>query len=293
MEQKAAEMEKSKEQILAERQAKKAVKQQNKQPESAPTPANKDEIKPTKPLVAAPPKVPTAAPSKTKLQSASKEKPVTPVVQVSRETDKDKDKIHAEREAKKLAKQAAKKKVEPLSTARIPPADNKTKSKITIVNSSEVTEKMSKMEITNETAAEALDKTKPVLSKAERRAIQEAQRADKAKALEDKKNLTTTLKKTSEIPAKKSLVSPPSTTTHKATSAPSSKALHKVKLFKHLYSEKCDVNINVNGNLNPAIIRLGLQYQSDSVVGSNARCFAFLNAMKTVSSKFSLLRNIK
>lgn len=125
-------------------------------------------------------------------------------------------------------------------------------------------------------------KVKPV-TKAERRAKQEEQRAAKAKSLEEKNLPKQPAKKSNETITKPKA---PSTAPHKVVSnaAPlKTSALHKVKLFKHLYSEKCDLNINVNKKLHPAIIKLGLQYGSDSVVGSNARCYAFLNAMKIVS----------
>ena len=41
------------------------------------------------------------------------------------------------------------------------------------------------------------------------------------------------------------------------------------------------------GNIHPAIIRLGLQYASRVVCGSNARALALMNAMKIVISDYS------
>lgn len=282
--------EKSKEQILAERQAKKAAKPQVKKPDAASSPSVKPEVKTTQSSspakVAAVPKAKLPAKVSAPAPIVNKEKPTVVQVQPPKEADKDKDKIHAEREAKKLAKQAAKKKVE--TTTKTISTEAKVETKAPVVKPAavnEVTEKIESMKIAEDHA----DKAKPVLSKAERRAIQEAQRAAKAKALEDKKTVKPSEKKTSDASAKKTHASPPTTTPHKAATSPSSKssAVHKVKLFKHLYSDKCDVNINVNGSLHPAIIKLGLQYKSDSVVGSNARCFAFLNAMKIVSRSVS------
>lgn len=145
----------------------------------------------------------------------------------------------------------------------------------------ELAAKMEKLHVSDTNS-----KAKPA-TKAERRAIQEAQRASKVKALEEKNNVKPSKKSPSDKAAKKSQdtkSSPPSATAQKSanSSAPKASALHKVKLFKHLYSDKCNLNINVNQKLHPAIIKVGLQYANDSVVGSNARCYAFINAMNIV-----------
>ncbi|XP_044580424.1 translation initiation factor eIF-2B subunit delta [Cotesia glomerata] len=58
---------------------------------------------------------------------------------------------------------------------------------------------------------------------------------------------------------------------------------HEMSLFKHLYHarEQCHVDVPVvNSHLHPAIIRLGVQYKDKVIVGSNARCVAFLSALK-------------
>lgn len=176
--------------------------------------------------------------------------------------EKSKEQILAERQAKKAAKQTKSK-----DTVPAPPASDK-------------------LEI-HENTNDA-DKAK-IATKAERRAIQESQRAAKAKALEEK-NKKLVVKKPSEVRVDKpreSIHDPlkAAVTKSGSGSVPKPSALHKVKLFKHLYTEKCDTNINVNHHLHPAILKLGLQYSSDSIVGSNARCYAFLNAMKTVSMR--------
>lgn len=57
-----------------------------------------------------------------------------------------------------------------------------------------------------------------------------------------------------------------------------------IKLFSHLERSKADVNLFVNNsNIHPSVARLGEQYARRTVVGSNARCIGFLNAMKMVS----------
>lgn len=56
-----------------------------------------------------------------------------------------------------------------------------------------------------------------------------------------------------------------------------------IKLFSHLERSKPDVNLFVNNpNIHPSVARLGEQYARRTVVGSNARCIGFLNAMKMV-----------
>lgn len=275
--------EKSKEEILAERQSKKAVKMVKKtgnesgevKKEVATSPAN---VK----IVQASPagsKVAQASPASAKLSQQSAAKP--------QEIEKSKEQIHAEREAKKLAKQAAKKKIDVGTTPTVTPVKpvaatpSQPKPPVAKTNSdADLAGKLEKLHIDDsETPG------KKILSKAERRAIQEAQRAAKVKALEEKK---TPAKKVSETPSKKVQETPGKKIfeTPMKIAATKPTAVHKVKLFKHLYSDKCDYNINVNQKLHPAIVKLGLQYASDSVVGSNSRCYAFLNAMKIVSRNF-------
>lgn len=270
--------EKSKEQILAERQAKKSAKQGRK--------SEGGEKK-------------VETPVKETLPAAVPQKPV-PVISESpqkpQETEKSKEQILAEREAKKLAKQAAKKKdgatpsgtpaatpVKPSAPAAKPSVTPAPKPASTPAPKqtpdSNLADKLENLQINDSGETPG----KKILSKAERRAIQEAQRAAKAKALEEKKTST---KKVSETPAKKMLENQGNKlfeTPAKVSTAIKPSTTHKVKLFKHLYNEKCDFNINVNPKIHPAVVKLGLQYASDSVVGSNARCYAFLNAMKIVS----------
>jgi translation initiation factor eIF-2B subunit delta len=265
---------KTKEQILAERQAKKAEKMQKSKKESGEGSAK---AVPVKQIEKKADPVKTNSPQKVKSPSVA-----APVVQNSsasvaqtsetpKEGDKSKDQVQSDRKARKQEKQSAKKKVDAPSE----PIQASAKVPVTKTNSDvELAVKMENLHI-----ADDENKAKPALSKAERRAIQEAQRAAKAKALEEKKSVKPVAKKTLEASIKKPQTSPKKAIVTK----PSASALHKVKLFKHLYSDKCDLNIKINQNLHPAIVKLGLQYANDTVVGSNARCYAFLNAMKIVS----------
>lgn len=57
-----------------------------------------------------------------------------------------------------------------------------------------------------------------------------------------------------------------------------------VRLFRHLERPNTNVNLFINNPLiHPSITRLGEQYAKRTIVGSNARCIAFMNAMKMVS----------
>lgn len=243
--------EKSREQILAERQAKKSSKKKE-------TPETVKKVDPTPSQPATKPVVKVETPQVPKVEAP---KPSQETVK----SDKTREQILAEREAKKQAKLAGKGKkpdIEPVKKEEI----------------EKVVVKIENLEIKEEVDG------KKVLSKAERRAIQEAQRAAKAKAAEDKKQ-----KSKPEVVKK---VAPPVVIkTHSPSRnvvKTSSTTTHKVKLFKHLYLEKPDLNILANSGLHPAIIQLGFQYATSAIVGSNARCYAFLKAMKSVSKLLKL-----
>ena len=263
----------TKDQVHAEREAKKLAKQAKKKGGAAPATTE----------------IPATTETPASLVSLSK-----PTVQIPQPasvpqakpelTEASKDKVHAEREAKKLAKQAKKKggavpenSEKPTTTEGPVVAKSQAKPVVSKENvapvkpTSEIVVKMEQLNLANDATSE---KVKQVPSKAERRAIQEAQRAMKAKALEDKKVVIT--KTAAKVAPKAHTVSAAKASTGSVSS------LHKVKLFKHLYKEKCSLNLNVNSTLHPAIVKLGIQYANDTVVGSNSRCYAFLNAMKKV-----------
>lgn len=264
----------TKDQVHAEREAKKLAKQSKKKGGAAPatnekpatteTPASLDLVSKPTVQIPQPASVPQANPES---------------------TEASKDKVHAEREAKKLAKQAKKKggavpenSEKPTTTEAPAVAKSQAKPVVSKENvapvkpaAAEIVVKMDQLNLANDATSE---KVKQVPSKAERRAIQEAQRAMKAKALEDKKVVVT--KTATKVAPKAHTVSAAKASTGSVSS------LHKVKLFKHLYKEKCSLNLNVNSTLHPAIVKLGIQYANDTVVGSNSRCYAFLNAMKKV-----------
>lgn len=150
------------------------------------------------------------------------------------------------------------------------------------------------------TAANDADaKSSKQLTKAERRAIQEAQRAAKAaksqsaapstkSKSESKSKAPTTptgaAPATNEVEVKK-----PSIKRRNSRKSPTKSAsLHRVKLFNHLYADKTTSPINAlnSSTIHPAIVRLGTQYSSGIVRGSNARCLAFMNAMKMMVNEY-------
>lgn len=289
---------KTKEEILAERQAKKTAKPVKKiEPKVTGTSSPQVKTNATKPVVAGkslPQKSATSKPNVTSAATKQISKPLANSPKVAtmpltspvkipeaaqpdkpQESEKTKEQIHQEREARRLAKLAAKKKSEVPEGAQQSPPETKPAPGLKKNSDTELATKMEDLHI--EDAAIDSAKAKPV-TKAERRAIQEAQRAAKAKALEEKKPVAkkpAESKKPQAVVAKQ--VAP-------AIQAIKNSAVHKVKLFKHLYTAKCDLNIKVNQSLHPAIVKLGLQFANDAIVGSNARCYAFLNAMKIVSS---------
>lgn len=133
-------------------------------------------------------------------------------------------------------------------------------------------------------------------SKAERRAIQEAQRAAKAKLLTEK-SVTGKPSSSKAVVGAKSDAPPHADSTaaviiaksptipKKSTNITTVKVpTHRVKLFNHLYADAGNEPEHLlNSNeIHPALVKLGAQYASRMVVGSNARCLAFMAAMKKV-----------
>ncbi|CAD7014010.1 unnamed protein product [Ceratitis capitata] len=195
--------------------------------------------------------------------------------------DKSREQIKAEREAKKKAKQAQKE----AKATGLP----------------EVTAKLEAIQfVENGLTTPAQDeKKKPALSKSERRAIQEAQRAAKAQALAQKTatpkakpvsaNNQKSSKPTPDTPAKTASKTGSLSTTKSVS--PTAKSLRindcKVRLFNHLEKTHQEVSLFLNNpHLHPSVARLGEQYAQRTVVGSNARCIAFLNALKMVIRDF-------
>ncbi|XP_026472842.1 translation initiation factor eIF-2B subunit delta isoform X3 [Ctenocephalides felis] len=203
---------------------------------------------------------------------------------------KSREEIKAEREAKKLAKQQAKNK-------KVNAGDNSAKSTDIskhVPNSAEATKDTDKAKKTILSKDEVdravlmnksadIEKEKPEKSKAElraeRRAKQEAQRAAKLANVEKPPSEppTNTQKITSKVTPDTEKA--PKLNMKKKLSSPL-QIQHKVKLFSHLYSEKN--NVKNFSTMHPALVRLGEQFREGIVTGSNARCIAFINALKIV-----------
>uniref|UniRef100_A0AAG5DGG2 Translation initiation factor eIF2B subunit delta n=1 Tax=Anopheles atroparvus TaxID=41427 RepID=A0AAG5DGG2_ANOAO len=260
-------------------------------------------------------------------------------------SDKTREEILAEREAKKAAKLAAKNKnkekpaaAQPEQREKAQPAKaHETKASAELSKSGtdgSICEKLKDLHISDETSVR-VDKTssraapttasetkelskaerkaqfeaknptlakkgpegaaKPTLSKAERRAIQEAQRAAKAEALQAKKRDPAPAKDGAKksLP-QKSAGSQGKTAPTGATPAVVKKSVvslgvvgtggpprkHIVNLFNHLHRPKFAAGEIVNSpTLHPAVTKLGIQYAEGAVVGSKARCLAMLKML--------------
>ncbi|XP_054736356.1 translation initiation factor eIF-2B subunit delta [Anastrepha obliqua] len=265
---------KPREDILAQREAKKLAKQAKK------TKALGSGSQITPVAVPAPVSSTTVAPA----QCAAKEKIAcltthnTTNVDAAALNDKTREQIKAEREGKKKAKQALK----AAKATGVP----------------ELAAQLDAVKISqkNDATAAPEEKKKPTLSKSERRALQEAQREAKAQKLiaAQKKPATASDTKkatnsTKDTPIKKAATASPSSTTTSISPLTKSPRRNdcKVRLFNHLVKARQDVNLFLNNPLiHPSITHLGEQYVQRTVVGSNARCIAFLNALKMVIRDF-------
>ncbi|KAK5643692.1 hypothetical protein RI129_007537 [Pyrocoelia pectoralis] len=141
--------------------------------------------------------------------------------------------------------------------------------------------------------AKIKENEKETLSKAEikaqRRAVQEAQRQAKANqklvvtpnnnnqaTKENIKQNEQNIKLGKKVSPKIDLIKSP--------------IKHRVQLFNHLYvgdfQEQNLKRYTLNKDIHPAFLQLGAQYLSRSILGSNARCLAMLSALKTLTNDF-------
>ena len=146
-------------------------------------------------------------------------------------------------------------------------------------------------------AAPPVKKSQKEMTKAERKALQEAQRAAKAARLEQQQ-------------AQKASGSKPAPSNQNAKSSSSSKppagsskpSMHQrrmsiaasgaaddetpkyrgLRIFSHFGLPKAPGH-QIKGDIHPAIIRLGLLFSEFKISGANARCIATLTAFKAVS----------
>lgn len=224
---------------------------------------------------------------------------------ISEQQTSDRDKVKNEREARKLAKQAAKqnkgsKPIVPNPLTVNPPTSKKDEN--TSANKTnkgdqqakQITDALDNLSISkaeqkpNVTSAVSVPEKKQ-LSKAERRAIQEAQRAAKAEKQSSGVSKSTTsavsnevskTKKPLEKPVAKMDESKEVNTIRKPIAKRSIE--HRVKLFNHLYTNNLPCEVVNSSEIHPAIVQLGVQYSNRIVKGCNARGLAFMNAMESV-----------
>lgn len=233
--------------------------------------------------------------------------------------EKSKEQIKAEREAKKAAKAAAKNKnKEKISQVVEGACNEKSKSNTNTVSKEklskskeikklpkelksaksnanlesikseldDITKELDKIQMKETDPSEApkvLEEKSKAQLRAERRAKQEAQRAAKQDQVDKKKQKPTQAKvaiqiKTTSEPVKKV---PLKTSTKDGS--------HGVNLFKHLHHERHIALGNVSdlgSKIHPEIVKLGMKYASKIIVGSNARCVAFLHAVKHLVEDF-------
>ncbi|XP_017072996.1 translation initiation factor eIF-2B subunit delta isoform X2 [Drosophila eugracilis] len=281
--------EKTRDQIMAEREAKKMAKQAKKQNKpvtqatstTSATPATKiiTEVEHTTITT----KLTTTTTTKVQEKSDSVvPKPAQSTLVNGKDAEageKTREQIKAEREAKKAAKKAGKGGAAKIEAATQQLADLK------------VAEKASETVNAVPVATNAdQEKKKPALSKAERRAIQEAQRAAKAQGQVKKSQA---IGKSAPLgppkEPKRESVSPTKTATSSSpTKCPAStpNGECRVKLFNHLVCAKEYSQFINDPLIHPSIARLGVQYAKRTVVGSNARCIAFLHALRQVVHDF-------
>ncbi|KAF5289360.1 hypothetical protein FQR65_LT11871 [Abscondita terminalis] len=136
-------------------------------------------------------------------------------------------------------------------------------------------------EKSNKSEKESTESLSKAELKAQRRAIQEAQRLAKTN-----KTPIVVEKKPAKIVAKieEKKVSP-------VKEVSKIKHSNKVALFNHLYLEDAELqnstsfSITIKG-VHPAFLKLGEQYRTKSILGSNARCLALLSALKCLVTDF-------
>ncbi|XP_043466791.1 translation initiation factor eIF-2B subunit delta isoform X2 [Leptopilina heterotoma] len=234
--------------------------------------------------------------------------------------EKSKEQIKAEREAKKAAKAAAKSKnkekitktvvegtcneksksdtnvvsKEKLSKVKIPKElksakDSSAKSNANLESIKseleDITKELDEIQLKEADASEAPkmaeEKSKAQL-RAERRAKQEAQRAAKQDQVDKKKQKPTQTKVAIQTKV-------PEPVKKIALKTNAKEGSHGVNLFKHLHHERDIALGNVSdlgSKIHPEIVKLGMKYASKIIVGSNARCVAFLHAVKHLVEDF-------
>ncbi|KAF6198338.1 hypothetical protein GE061_008086 [Apolygus lucorum] len=206
---------------------------------------------------------------------------------VPNKSEKSREEILAEREAKKLAKLAAKAKKDVVSEKSRGDQSAAVNDKSATLDLEAVGSNAQK-DVKPVGNSGPTEKSKAAL-RAERRAKQEAQRAAKEGAKKDVENTKPT---TGIQVIKPGSNNEKSTPAQKAQGKPqiskmaATKSNNQPKLLSHLLTDKKPLPAHVYQNVHPAIVELGAKYAARVVSGSNARCIALLQALKRVIVDF-------
>uniref|UniRef100_A0A146M241 Translation initiation factor eIF2B subunit delta n=3 Tax=Lygus hesperus TaxID=30085 RepID=A0A146M241_LYGHE len=202
-------------------------------------------------------------------------------------SERSREEILAEREAKKLAKLAAKTKKKD-GVADQPKGDQiATVNDISAPTSLEAVGSNAHKDVNHVgNDGSTTEKSKAAL-RAERRAKQEAQRAAKEGAKKD-------IEKTKPAIKAESIKEKPKSTQKAQTqskpqvlkTAAAKSHSNQPKLLSHLLTNKKPLPAHIYQNVHPAIVELGAKYAARVVSGSNARCIALLQALKRVIVDF-------
>ena len=138
------------------------------------------------------------------------------------------------------------------------------------------------------------------MTKAERRELQEKQRAAKeaakAQATAGGAGSASTSTKSPKVPphtpkpshqpAASSTPSKQKPSANEPVKEPDMAVHHRSRIFAHFAKHRtgAPLGTGVKGEVHPAIVRLGTQFAEMKIVGSNARCIAMLQAFKQVRS---------
>lgn len=252
---------KSREEILAERKAKKKNKGAKNQPKTE----SQESKKPEKPVDLSTENQQLGIQNKEN-KRAAEEKSQGDV----KENQKSREEVLAEREAKRLTKQSGRKKDQVSVAQKDENAEIKSAENVPDAKGTKASENDN---VKTETISDGKSKAQ---LRAERRAKQDAQRAKKL----DQK--TSVEAKVEILPSKTPQVAV------KTVKPPSQIVIsHRVKLFAHLYHDLPDSDDkDLNMKVHPSILRLGTQYRSGIISGANVRCLALLNALRTVINDF-------
>jgi hypothetical protein len=236
-------------------------------------------------------------------KSASSAEKSASSAEKSNKTDKTKEEILAEREAKKAEKAArraaakgTKKEVDPSGSTSSKeqkndqPGQSKGDKAKNASNKPPRDENQAKVPPASSDQGEGAKKSNAEL-KAERRAKQEAQRAAKAAAAAEKQKQMAKAQPRrvpDEVQADRPSVEKKLQRRLASEGLPArTQAQRKVMLFSHLHQYEREMSIGrrlpaVGGAVHPAVLELGLKLADGVVVGANARCLALLAALRKV-----------